>query len=279
MTIKYAMFNAEPYYDEPADTMTEMSTIVPAEDIVDLVDLSDQRVVLLPGLSQEAAEKLMAQLRKDYDLLTCETYEAVAVIDVNCSDAKAVQAGPTETRRDVTCYHLDEEIVYNLLDCEGSSCYEYWDGGNWRKSWIEERDIDEVEVEEAPESLDTWDGSNLCYRQRFVHGRLYRILTIDGEKPERSLWLLYEYSDYQGSVPWGRIVDAAERYEILKYADVEGYFSTSEAAEVLDVTEARIRALCQQGRMGQKVGNRWVVSVEDLGRNRERKTGRPAKSE
>lgn len=276
MTIKYAMFNPDPYFDEVSDAMTERYTVVPAEDIDKLVDLSEQRVVLLRGLSQEEAQRVIDECK---DELAQWRYDEDKLAVIKERHPQATMADDTEKCEDVPCYDLTGEILYNLLDCDAHPVYEYWDGGNWRKSWIEERDIDEVEVEEAPESLDTWDGSNLCYRQRFVHGRLYRILTIDGEKPERSLWLLYEYSDYQGSVPWGRIVDATERYEILKYADVEGYFSTSEAAEVLDVTEARIRALCQRGRMGRKVGGRWVISVEDIERNRERKPGRPAKAE
>lgn len=279
MTIKYAMFNKELYYDESADTMIEMSTIVPAEDIVDLVDLSEQRVVLLPGLSQEAAEKLMAELRKDYDLLTCETYEAVAVIDVNCPDAKAVEAGPTETRRDVTCYHLDEEIIYNLLDCEGSSCYEYWDGSNWRKVWIEQGDITEVEVEDTPDDLDSYHDGNHYYKRSFRHGRIYRVLAVDGEKPAESTWLLREYTDYQDSIPGGRLIDASERCRILVEAGVDGYFSTSEAAEVLGISERRVRALCAAGRMGRQVGTTWVITPEEIEANKVRKPGRPAKSE
>lgn len=40
--------------------------------------------------------------------------------------------------------------------------------------------------------------------------------------------------------------------------------STSEAAEALDLTEGLIARYCREGRLGQKVGNRWVIFRQEL---------------
>lgn len=57
---------------------------------------------------------------------------------------------------------------------------------------------------------------------------------------------------------------------------VPALLSTADAAKALDINERRVRQLCQDGRMGQKVGDTWVITLEDIERNRERKPGRPA---
>lgn len=55
--------------------------------------------------------------------------------------------------------------------------------------------------------------------------------------------------------------------------------STADAAEVLGISERRVRALCAAGRMGRQVGTTWVITPEDIEANKVRKPGRPAKSE
>jgi hypothetical protein len=54
--------------------------------------------------------------------------------------------------------------------------------------------------------------------------------------------------------------------------------TTAQAADILGLSVQRIKQLCTEGRMGRKVGRDWVISVEDLERNRERPgPGRPRK--
>lgn len=55
-------------------------------------------------------------------------------------------------------------------------------------------------------------------------------------------------------------------------------YSTKQAAELLGVSPNRIRALCQQGRMGQKVGWSWIITETDIERNRIRRPGKPPKT-
>ena len=45
--------------------------------------------------------------------------------------------------------------------------------------------------------------------------------------------------------------------------------STAEVAEILDVSDRRVRQLCEAGGFGTKVGGRdWIISCEELERLR-----------
>jgi len=53
-------------------------------------------------------------------------------------------------------------------------------------------------------------------------------------------------------------------------------FTTKQAAEALGISEQRVRQLCAEGRMGLRVGRDWVITADDIERNRERPgPGRP----
>lgn len=55
-------------------------------------------------------------------------------------------------------------------------------------------------------------------------------------------------------------------------------YTVAEAAEALELSEPRVRVLCQEGRMGKKVGRDWVISAEDIETMKDRPgPGRPHK--
>ena len=56
--------------------------------------------------------------------------------------------------------------------------------------------------------------------------------------------------------------------------------SCDEAAVELGVTSIRVRQFCQEGRIGQKVGGRWVIPRDELEQfvKIPRETGRPKTS-
>jgi excisionase family DNA binding protein len=61
---------------------------------------------------------------------------------------------------------------------------------------------------------------------------------------------------------------------------IEGYITTKEAAEKLEVSEGRIRQLVADGRLpAVKVGQTNLVKESDLELVKDRKTGRPPKTE
>lgn len=57
----------------------------------------------------------------------------------------------------------------------------------------------------------------------------------------------------------------------------DSLLTTAQAAAVLCVSERRVRALCAQGRLGQRVGRTYAIAAADLARFRQRprKPGRP----
>lgn len=55
-------------------------------------------------------------------------------------------------------------------------------------------------------------------------------------------------------------------------------FTTERAAEALGISVQRIKQLCGEGRMGVRVGRDWIITQDDIERNRERPgSGRPRK--
>lgn len=56
--------------------------------------------------------------------------------------------------------------------------------------------------------------------------------------------------------------------------------SVKEVAQILGVNHQRVQALISQGRLpAQKIGNSYVVKESDLELVKDRKTGRPPKTE
>lgn len=51
---------------------------------------------------------------------------------------------------------------------------------------------------------------------------------------------------------------------------------TKAAAKRLRISERRIRALCETGRLGTQVAGRWVITEAELRAFHRRPTGRPA---
>ena len=52
-------------------------------------------------------------------------------------------------------------------------------------------------------------------------------------------------------------------------------FTTTQAAEELGISVQRIKQLCAEGRMGMRIGRDWIITQDDIERNRIRKPGRP----
>lgn len=52
-------------------------------------------------------------------------------------------------------------------------------------------------------------------------------------------------------------------------------FDTKTAAEKLGVSERRVRVFCEEGRLGTRLGGRWVITEAELRTFKPRPTGRP----
>jgi hypothetical protein len=58
--------------------------------------------------------------------------------------------------------------------------------------------------------------------------------------------------------------------------------TTTDAADILGVSEERVRQLCQGGFIGRKFGNQWLLTADEVERfkpNHKRTPGPPKKSE
>jgi hypothetical protein len=60
---------------------------------------------------------------------------------------------------------------------------------------------------------------------------------------------------------------------------IGGVVTTRQAANILGVSVRRVQQLCRSGRLGEKVGDRWLIGgdLEDFARI-ERPPGRPKKA-
>ena len=63
------------------------------------------------------------------------------------------------------------------------------------------------------EELDTWNGSNYKFRSNFCHGRLYPVIELDGE-PVTGKYLFVQWTDYQGNIPTGEIIDESKAQQL-----------------------------------------------------------------
>ena len=50
----------------------------------------------------------------------------------------------------------------------------------------------------------------------------------------------------------------------MKQMSTLNLLNVDKAAQELDLSPARVRRLCLEGRLGQKVGGRWVVPEDEL---------------
>ena len=52
-------------------------------------------------------------------------------------------------------------------------------------------------------------------------------------------------------------------------------FDTKEVGKKLDISDRRVRALCEGGRLGTQVAGRWVITEAELRAFKPHPTGRP----
>jgi excisionase family DNA binding protein len=60
----------------------------------------------------------------------------------------------------------------------------------------------------------------------------------------------------------------------------EKFLSTKDAAKLLNVSQVRVRQFCQEGRIGQRVGNRYLILRDEIVDflRKDRPKGRPAEN-
>lgn len=115
--------------------------------------------------------------------------------------------------------HADD--VQEILPLESSeTCrvYDRLDG-----SYIYAPEYGEIEIvydENSKVNIDAWNGSDWSYKRggKFDHASIYTLIEIDGE-PAEDRYLLYTWSQWQGVLDRGAIIDAEERKELIEESE------------------------------------------------------------
>ena len=123
----------------------------------------------------------------------------------------------------VLCFPEDDDIDYAICTmddlCDSIvSVFRYWDGSNMQEIWFDVCGDEEVKIvidQDSKINLDQWDGSNWMFKCRFNHGSLYRIIEIDDEPIKEEKWLLWEWSQCQGALDTGQILNKEEAKKLI----------------------------------------------------------------
>jgi len=200
------------------------NVLLKPEDIKEKVDFFECRAYLFPGLepteeNRKRLEKMLPELEACEEAYVREMLmEARGLEYTLADDSEEVPAA------DMLVYFTGDygnmPSISLMSDLISWRVYEYWDGSNWKEIRFDDSYMEEIEVEYAEdreEDLDQWDGSNFYFRQKFQHGRLYPITKIDG-KEVTGKYLLHIWTQYQGDVDEGHIIDEEEAQNLLKEA-------------------------------------------------------------
>ena len=167
-----------------------------ASDIQTVVDFTNQMVYKINGLSIDEIDRLNKALGA-IDDRPGDEYELEDFLDEQGYTDFEISMLPDLVDYDETapyvCFDCSYEFeFFNILDCETTEIYKWWDGSNWQTVLKDDFDWHtEVIIDEDSENcLDEWDGSNWRTGGKFEHQYVYRVLELDGEKPaEPRSWL------------------------------------------------------------------------------------------
>lgn len=115
------------------------------------------------------------------------------------------------------CWDDYNKVFFDLSNCDTVNIYRWWDGSNWQTVEVEgmESTID-IEVEERSYILDEFDERNMCTpKNSFDHAGFQKII---GDEEN---YLLWTYSQYQGTHQEGKVVDRDELLIFIKEAHGE----------------------------------------------------------
>ncbi|MDD5589427.1 MAG: hypothetical protein PHP92_05205 [Candidatus Nanoarchaeia archaeon] len=105
----------------------------------------------------------------------------------------------------IIAYTGNGNIELDTLDnYDYSYSYQYWDGHNWVRTYIEEIDDDTIDFDDEDVdfiSLDEWDGSNWNFKSQASHASVSKLA---------DKWLLKEWSQYQGTETTVTVIETEE---------------------------------------------------------------------
>lgn len=195
------------YYDDFTNYET-FQYIVATSDIEDVVMLGDDQYLKFPELlATEKNRDAINNLLKNTNI-----EEAMEIAEEKYT---VEMANDYETAEDIIAWHPASGAFF-LVACDTYRMYEYWDGSNWQQTFIDDDDTTDITVDDIYEDLDSYDqNGNKYFGRQWEHGKLYKILTIDGDEASDA-WLLYISSQWQGSKNRALMIDSKRRAELIR---------------------------------------------------------------
>jgi len=113
-----------------------------------------------------------------------------------------------------------DEAICKMSALDPMDVAVYWDGSNLREIWLDIYAIERHTVEidtDSEVNLDECDGHDRCYKSLFNHGRIYKVVSVDGGAPDQDKkYLLYQFTQWQGSIPKAEFLNAREAARLAK---------------------------------------------------------------
>ena len=113
--------------------------------------------------------------------------------------------------RDQLVYSCYDRAFNNLLECEETKIYRFWDGNNWRTIELNEVMIETiVEITKDYVDLDEWDGRNFKTGGLGEHQRIHKVITVDGDEVDE-MYLLWYSSQWQSVLDKACILESIDK--------------------------------------------------------------------
>lgn len=237
--IKYQIWNiGDGLHDENFDGIA-----IHADEVEKTVELYNVSVFEVEGITPDEAIRKIDEksLKKRYDDLQQEGWfsdEDIAKL-LEEMIGKKVHVHEIDNREGDIVYisaeNADKVIVldeYGQVFALDSSdvvyAYTYLDyNTNHKTISIDPALVTEIVVEEDSYSLDEWDGNNHTTGGTGMHQEVYKVVEIDGEDEHEPSFFIRKWSQWQGTLSKGKLVNIEELKEHLEKIgrDVEEYIN------------------------------------------------------
>lgn len=215
--------------------------LVEAEDVQRLVEVSNDYLFEIKEMEvEDAIKKLIdANFKKQFLDMFDKTIEDIKGLIEKMLETKVDVYQPEVIDNFFEYYKKGENVLgvsqdgelWDMDLVEEMFAVEYFDGGMNRKVLsVDPSNVKRIVVKDEPYSLDEWDGNNFTTGGVGLHEEVYKITEIDDEKIDDSdepLYLIRHWSQWQGSLPSGKVVSESELMHHLEELerDVEEYMS------------------------------------------------------
>ena len=172
------------------------------ENVVSFIDYS----VATINTDVSNIEKLNELIKQSNTKL--EDYEDLEeFLENNGFELEVKQIADVSIQKEQLCFDFQEQKFFNLADCETEKSYQYWDGSNYKRIWIDNET--NVKMTDNRICLDEWNGNNSITGGTGLHQYVYKAIEVDCEEVEDTYVVVYN-SQWQGSHDMAEIMTIEE---------------------------------------------------------------------